>query len=501
MLNYGRFEQPEAMAAIEPARKFALDVGWVLGSSVITLLIGFLVKPLLARWLGASGLGLYSLSLTIYAMTLLIANLGIAQSILKYVAEDKGNRNKVHQIVFSGFTSSLVIGVAAAGLLYVLRSPIAGLFNMTELAGLLPIIALTIPFASLFQSVNGLFNGRRQMRTFALLLIVQSALKTLLIIILVRVGLGIKGAIIGLLLAEIGTSLLGLLLSRNFLRLSLQGYFRNARRLFSFGWQMFAANATNVILNQTDIIMIGYFLTVADVGYYSAAVFIITFLGIVPGAIQRITFPAASAFWSQNNRAALNRMIDKSMKYSACILIPIGLGLGFFAKGIIGLIFGAEFIVAALPLSILLIARVIGGSTVVPIGNVIPGIGRPDINLKIELVVTGINVGLNILLIPPFGIVGAAVATTISRLVGYAIFLVFVIRLLQVKIDVRWHICAFGVALLSVFSFWGLSNFINLYLAGAIILTICVILILRFFLTVEDRTMFISLARSFIPRR
>ena len=500
--NFNKFREREANTTpTEQAKKFTFDVGWVLTTSAIPLLIGFIVRPLLARWLGASGLGLYSIALVIYGMGMLVANFGISQSVIKYVAEDKDNKDKLHQIATSGFISSIIFGIIVGGLLYALSGTLAGFFAMPELTGLLPILVFAFPFASLLSSLLGLFNGLRQMKTYALLFVMRSSLMSLFVISFVGLGFGVKGAIFGVLLSDIGASIFGLYISRHYLHLSLQGYIRNTKKLLSFGGQMFGANATNVILNQIDIILIGYFLVAADVGYYSTAIAIASLFTIIPSAIQRITFPATSEFWSKNNHQALNKMIDKSMKYSACILLFVGLGVGFFAKEIMGFVFGPEFICAALPLCVLLIARVIRGGTIVPIGTVIPAIGRPDINLKIEVICAGMNVGLNILLIPLFGILGAAIATTISLLTGVVIFFIFVIKLLPVKIDFRWHAYAMGTAFIALVSFWGAKTLINSYLAGGIILCLYAILILTFFLTNEDRSIFISIAYSVISRK
>ena len=500
--NFGNFREQEARASpTEQMKKFTFDVGWVLTSSAIPLLIGFIVRPLLARWLGASGLGLYSIALVIYGMGMLVANFGISQSIIKYVAEDKDNKDKLHQITTSGFISSIIFGIIVGGLLYALSGTLAGFFAMPELTGLLPILVFAFPFASLLSSLLGLFNGLRQMKTYALLFVMRSSLMSLFVISFVGLGFGVKGAIFGVLLSDIGASIFGLYLSRHYLHLNLQGYIQNTKKLLSFGGQMFGANATNVILNQIDIILIGYFLVATDVGYYSAAIAIASLFTIIPSAIQKITFPTTSEFWSKNNYQALNTMIDKSMKYSTCILLFVGLGTGFFAKEIMGFVFGPEFICAALPLCVLLIARVIRGGTTVPIGAVIPAIGRPDINLKIEIICAGMNVGLNILFIPRFGILGAAIATTISLLMGVVIFFIFVIKSLPVKIDFRWYAYAMGTAFIALVSFLGVKNLINSYLAGGIILSLYAILILKFFLTKEDKDLFISIVYSVVSRR
>ncbi|RLC91538.1 MAG: hypothetical protein DRI39_10170 [Chloroflexi bacterium] len=488
------------MTEAGPGRRFTLDVGWVLLSSVAALLAGFLVRPLLARWLGADGLGLYSLAITILSMGLLLGNFGLSQSILKYVAEDRDNRDKAARIVLSGFSVSIVLGAACGVLVYVFRGPIADFFDMPEVADFLPILALAFPFYSLFTSTTGLFNGLRQMRTYAFLVMGQSVLRTVVVLVLAGIGAGVKGAVGGVVVSAAAISLLGLFASRHLIRTSLEGWAQNARRLLSFGGRMFAADATNVIANRIDVVVIGYYMAADDIGYYSAAALVATFFPLLPGAIQRITFPAASQLWAQKDYQTLARMIDKSMKYSTCVIAPLGLVVGFFAKDILTTVFGAGFDVAAAPLCVLLIARVLRGGTAVPIGNVIPAIGRPDLNFKIELIGAGLNVGLNILLIPRYGILGAAIATTISLVAGAAIFLIFVLKLLPVRIDIKWYVSAFGTALIAVLAYWGISALVNHYVVGAVIALLYIALVVGHFLTKEDRHMFTSLAYSLIRR-
>lgn len=486
---------------MEQVKKFTFDVGWVLISSVVTLLIGFLLRIVLARWLGAADLGLYQMVITVQGIATLIATLGIPVALVKYVAEYKDVKEKLTQTVSSGLLSSILFGILVGILLYALSGVLANVFHMPELARLLKILAFVLPFTSLFQALTGLLNGLRKMKTFASLLILQSILMIAFIIAFVRLGFGVEGAVLGIVLSVIGGCVFGLYRSRKFLHLSLQGLVQNAKKLVLFGSKMFGANAMGLILAYTDIILIGYFLTAEDVGYYSVAVSLSMFFLIVPQAIQTITYPATSEYWSQNNHQALSSMIDKSMKYSACILLPLGLGVGFFSREIITTIFGGEFIYAVLPLCILIIARVIRGGTIVPIGGSFSGIGRPDIALKLDTLSAGINVGLNILLIPHFGILGAAIATTASLLLGTIIFLALMPRILKVKIDLRWYAWTMGLAGIAVAIFLAGTNVVNPFIIGGIILCAYIASIFKFFLTKEDKTIFKSLAYTLLNRR
>jgi len=484
---------------MEQKRRFAFDVGWVLVSSAVNLVIAFFLQIVLARWLGALDLGLYTMVVTVQEIAMLVAGLGISAALLKYVAEYQDTKDRLFQIISSAFIISIIFGLVAGVLLYFLSGTVASIFGMPHLSHLLKLLAIALPLFSLFQAALGLLNGLRMMKNYTYLIIMRSCLMILLTVILVWLGFGIEGTVFGMVFSAVGGCVFGLYLSRRYLRLTLQGFFQNAKNLVLFGIQLVGANAVNLIANRTDIMMIGYYLAATKVGYYSVAVTISMLLSIIPRAIQRISYPATAEYWYKKDHQSLSEMIDKSMKYSACILLPLGLGIGFFAKEIVTIIFGAEFIYAASPLCILLIARVIRGSTVFPIGSSFSGRGRPDIGLKVDGLSTVLNIGLNIVLIPLFGIAGAAMATTISLLIGTVIYMMLLPRLLRVKIDARWYGWALGLACVAVAIFWIGTQLINPYIVGGVVLIGYIILVLRFLLTKEDKALFKSLAYSLKP--
>ena len=98
---------------MEQAKRFVIGVGWVFFSSVATLLIGTLLRIVLARWLGPDNLGLYQMVITIQGVAALVATFGIPMALTKYVAEYKDDRDKLTQTTSSGFISSIIFGVVA----------------------------------------------------------------------------------------------------------------------------------------------------------------------------------------------------------------------------------------------------------------------------------------------------------------------------------------------------------------------------------------------------
>ena len=84
-------------------RSFIFDVSWVLVSSAVNLVIVFFLRIILARWLGAFDLGLYTMVITVQEIATLVAGLGISVALTKYVAEYQDTKDRLFQIISSAF--------------------------------------------------------------------------------------------------------------------------------------------------------------------------------------------------------------------------------------------------------------------------------------------------------------------------------------------------------------------------------------------------------------
>jgi len=480
---------------MKSVKKFVFDVGWVLTSSIGVLLLHFLQKPIMARYLGPDGLGLFSMVTMIAGIFVIIFGLGFDSAIVKYVAGYKDDKCKLHSIFSSALITVLILGVLASIVLFFLSDILSIIFDMPSLSNLLKIYAFIFPFSLLYGIILGFLNGLRKMKYYSFIVTLYSILMLLFIVTFLFFGFGVKGAIIGDILALIVVTVIAGLVVKKFVRFTILDYYGNTKMLTTFGSRMMGINSINLLHTQADILLIGYFLSSADVGYYAAAVSLSRFFWRVPQSVQMVTYPATSEYWSKGNLESLNRMIDKSMKFSACILLVTGLGVLFFTKDIVTFLFGDNFINSVLPLQILLIGTVINGATSRPIAGTLAGAGRPGLDFIKVIVTASLNILLNILLIPHFGLVGAAIATAISLVLASILSIFFIVRTLHVKIDFKWYFKAFGIAFMSILTF-NYFSIINQYVFGCAILFIFILLILKFLLTNEDRKMLNSICYS-----
>ena len=421
------------MTDTQPARKFAFDVSWVFLSQVIALATGFLLSIILGRFLGAAAFGLFTMTLTIYTIASLVGGIGIPVAIVKYVAEFKENKEKINIFVSCGVINSVFLGVIVGTILFTLSNTLADIFDMPELTDLIKIVAFALPFLVVNNTLLGLLNGLREMKSYSFRTVFRSALLLGFTILLVGIGFGIKGAVLALVLSEVGTLFLLIFIARNFFCFVIRDYVKTTKEVVKFGSQLFLASAVGMVNTNADKLLVGYFLLDKDVGIYAIAVAIANGLLMIPGAIGTITYPAISEYNSKGSHETIETLINKSMKYSLIILSVLGISIIFFSKDIILLLLKPEFLPATNPLTILILGMIFFGAWMA-VGSTFSGVGRPDINWKIGAIAIVVGVTLNLLLIPIFGISGAAIGTAGSLLTDVIISIIMLKKILNVQV-------------------------------------------------------------------
>jgi stage V sporulation protein B len=263
---------------------------------------------------------------------------------------------------------------------------------------------------------------------------------------------------------------------------------------------MLSAGTFNDINNELDVILIGYFLTSGDLGVYAVAVVLSKAFMIIPVSFQRITYPATSACWHENDLTGLRTMVDRSMKYCSILLVVIGMGVAFFARDIILFIFQEDFAGAIIPLQILLVTIVLRGGLATPIGGSIAAIGRPDVIFWINLGMLCVNALIDILLIPVYGITGAAIATMIALVGGTVLNVWLLSSYIDLSFDFTWFIRFFEISIGCIVIFFAGSSVVSPYLLGIVVPAAFIVIVAAFLLDAEDKSIIIYALESIIQR-
>jgi O-antigen/teichoic acid export membrane protein len=477
--------------------KFTFDVSITFIASIVMLFCSFLFKPILVYFLFAEGLGLWTMTITINELFLFLGCIGIPGAITKYVAEYGDDEDARHQIFSCGIVNLFVIGLVVGVILYFFSAHIADIFGMPELKNLIEIIAIFFPFSMILVSLTSLLTGLRKMKLLAYVNIFSAVLSIVLVLLPILLGWGIKGAVLGSSLTTLLTTVITIYLAKDYLaNFSLINYMQTSKKILRFGSTTTTAGALGQIMHKADIIMIGYFLSTTEVGIYSVALALARMIWMFPKAISRVSYPAMSEYWGNRNTQALKKMVDKATKYTACVLLPIGLLLFMFSNDIISIIFSKiDPLLASPPLRILLVGTLFHG-VIVPIGAIFASTEKLRIILLQAVIVAISNIILNVMLIPIYGIVGAAIATTTSLIINFSFSLFYMKKLLTVRLDTRWFIKLGFISLISISVFFILSSLVNnhIIIGVTVLLIYCAILAL-YLLEIEDRKVFIDVLK------
>lgn len=395
--------------------KMMRDLQWSFVSLVTSSVAHLALRIVLGKDLGPSGLGIYTLVFTIYMLGMQFSGFGIGAALIKYVAEFHDDAEKIKEYVSSGLLCSIIFGSLMSTLLYLSSSMISvNLFHLPEMIGLLKLTAFCFPFIAIQKISIGTLNGLRRLKIYALINIVMSISILVSSVVLVSMlNMGVQGAVIGLVVPTIFVGLLSLVSIKGHYNISLFAINNIFKDLLSFGFYVVLANSIDLISTQIDSLMIGYFLNETEVGFYAVAVIFMSGITLIPKSIQTVTTPAIARHYKIKDFESISFLLKRTMFKTFIITISIALILALFGKTLIGLIFTEDFIPAYIPMLILLIGYSIYASSSA-VGGCLSSIGKVQILFKISIICAGLNTVLNFILIPRWGIIGAASATSIS---------------------------------------------------------------------------------------
>ena len=398
----------------------AKGTGYLAGGTFFAYACRFVIALVLARALGAESYGLYVLAVSAAGLFAGISLLGIDDALVRYVAilsnrEDRDGLAGTLQLgVIVGVSGGVVMGVV----LFLCAEPIAnGLFDEPALARLLRLLSVAVPFLSLSNALLGTARGFRRMDYAAFAeSVVQSIVRMVLVILLAITGwLGLYGAAIAFGLADVAASIsLILLLNRSFpLREALQrGVRRDVGAVFRFAIPLWLSGLLRQFRRNIQKVMLGAMSSIANVGIFAIAGRVSLVAGVSSGSIYVSSKPLMAQLHDAGDRQGLHRLYATTTRWTLGMNIPFFLVIVLYAEPILRL-FGETFASATTALIVVAVAELIGAATGTCQG-MIDMTGHVRVKLANTVLNTLVLVGGGALLIPRFGVIGAATAALIA---------------------------------------------------------------------------------------
>ena len=363
-----------------------------------------------ARELGAESWGAFSYALSLAALLTIFSDLGITGLLTREGSKHPELRAKYLATAF--FTKLMLMVTGAAVFLIITRSFIDNI----EVLALLPVVVILTAIDGLHDLSNGMARAVQRMELEAW----ANIMTNLGILIFGFTALFLYGNSFALAIGYTVGSSIGLAA----IIITLRKYFVGLLKNFSFSfikpmiakaWPFGLAGLMGAIMINTDIVMLSSFRSIEEVGFYSAAQRIILLLYILPGLLVVPLFPVLSKLLSEPER--FRAIVSKGLRVLLIMALPLTAGGIILGGGIIELIYGKEYLQATLSFQIMAITALTTFPAIL-IGNAIYATDRMRVLITYAIIGIFGNVFLNLLLIPPLGMVGVAIATVLVQFIG-----------------------------------------------------------------------------------
>ena len=390
----------------------------VLGGKVATMLSMVVVTPLVIRLAGNGEYGSFTFAMSVFSMLLIFTTPGIFDGVRKYLSEDRSDPNWHENVLvfYFGFGSVLAFTVAVILSLFAYSGFLTPYFD-DSIIDLFYLIAILLLAEQAIFILRGAHMGLGNEFHSELLLFIRSLFFVLSSVGLVYIGFGAEGILAGRILGSIVAAAAGLFLLYPKIELVSENISLAdklpIKELLTFNIHSAIFIAMTSSLYNIDIILVQYFLGSEQTAFYRASLLIAEFLWFVPNALQTLLLHSASELWSKNKIEKITNISSEITRYNILVSLLFLIGIVILAEPFVLIYFGNSFNKSIIPL-IILLPGAFGFAVARPIFSIVQGKGELRIIILGTLMPVIINIGLNFVLIPTWGINGAAVSTSIG---------------------------------------------------------------------------------------
>jgi O-antigen/teichoic acid export membrane protein len=381
--------------------------------------IGLLSSVVTARWLGPEGRGLLATLSVITGLVLQFGNLGLHSGNVYYVSKEP---RATSSVLGNSLWLSLFLGGLGA-----LAAAAAGWARPAWFPGvsftLIVVAAAALPFHFMLLLFQNCLLGMQEVKAFN---VFESANKTLtffaLAVYLVLLGGGAGGAVVLFAVTSASFAVAAVLYCRRLVPFGLRLDPALFRRMFGFGGKVYLSCLMSFVVLRSDMLLVNYYCGSGQAGVYSIAVQIADTLLLVPMTIGMLLFPRIAVEQADRQEEVTARVI----RHTALLLGLLCAAAWVLVGPVVSILYGPRFGEAAVALRWLAPGIWAVGLNGV-LMNHFGGQGMPWVTVAAPCLGAVLNVLLNLLLLPHYGIVGAAAASTVAYLamatVGFSAFL------------------------------------------------------------------------------
>jgi O-antigen/teichoic acid export membrane protein len=429
----------DSRAAIDGStREAARGTQLMLVGIVVYQLLEYGYRFVLARGLGVAGFGTFTQARAAFLVFVVFASLGIGLGVKRFVAlfREAGRGAEARRTMQDGSRLALATSVAGGVFFFFAAGALASFFRNPDLEVAIQILAVGVPFTI---GLDYLTRLGEAFRSFAATVFAKQVLEPAL-----RFGTSLAllavGAALPMFLGAFVASALVALIVAEWLVLRIPERRELAKgaassqtsELLRFSLPLALGGVLFDFTERVDVLMLGIYREEADIGVYAAASALARGLLLFHASAMPAAGTLAAEAVGRGAPQDITRLLRLTARWALLFATPFALGLLLYPREVLSILFGGEYVEGAATLRVL----VLGCLVVVlsgPMGLFLNTLGKTQWTMMNMVARTALNVALNVLLIPRYGIVGAAISTMLSLIFAVSVFAWQLSRLVPTK--------------------------------------------------------------------
>lgn len=403
-------------------RRVASGGASVLAASVFGNGLAYLYAIFLARNLSARDFGLYALGLAIFNVAVLIAPLGFETGALRFISQALGHKDRAgaQRLIVQVMTLVLISALATAGIIAVGAHWLAAsVYADAQLTRVLWWFAAVIPLMVFSSVLLDVIRSYQLVRYTVLVKYVwEPCGKFLLSGALLWAGYALGGVLAALLVTAAVSVLVSCIAARRvagFQAAGLVGFsVQGLRSLVRYCLPLTVSNVFGVIAPRSDMLILGMWVSAAQVGVYSVVAQTAAIPALILGAFTTLCTPLIGEIAAHRDLRRLELLYATVTRWTTAVTVPLFCLFAVFGEEILGL-FGRRFGAGATAMVVLAFGQVVYSACGLA-STILLMFGHSRTVMANTIALAVLLIGSNWLLVPHWGILGAAAAVAFSNI-------------------------------------------------------------------------------------
>ncbi len=427
---WGHMYREEPKTTIQRVLKNALTP---MGTSFLNKVIDTAFAMVMLRILGPEGQGKYGFAIIIVGYFEIVTNFGLDTLLTREVAKEPSQANRY---LSNTAILRLLILLGVLPLLFIFLAVWRGLFALSgdTIAAILLLTLSLIP-SSISAALSSLFRAHEKMEYPAAITTVSTILKVTLGLLALLLGFGFVGlAGVSVVVNLVTMSILFYLVFKIFFRPQLEFNPPFSKEMLGLSYPLMINNLLATLFFRVDVTLLQPMKGDTVVGWYTTAYKVIDGVNIIPSTFTMAIFPIISRF-AQDARESLIKAYTLAIKALLIVSLPLALLVTFYARGLIFIFGGSEYLPhSAIALSLLIWYAPVGFINSVT-QYLLIAINQQRFLTRAFLIGLAFNLAANLLFIPRYGYQAAAVIAILSEI---ALFFPFYYGVRQHLTTIPW---------------------------------------------------------------